>query len=75
MQLTDMTTEEIVAQGITFFVAGYDTTSICLQFLAYLLAMNPDKQEQLHDEIVAVVGDVSPLCVCVWGGGGRGGGC
>lgn len=48
----DLTDDEIVAQGIVFFVAGYDTSSTCLQFLFYLLATHPDKQERLYGEIL-----------------------
>lgn len=34
-----------------FLIAGYDTTSISLAYATYLLAINPDKQKQLLDEI------------------------
>ncbi|KAK7103928.1 cytochrome P450 3A24-like [Littorina saxatilis] len=52
-----LSTDEIVSQGITFFVAGYDTTSISLQFLFYLLATNPPVQEKLYRAIVDEIGD------------------
>ena len=47
-QLTD---DEIVSLCITFLLAGYETTSNLLAFTAYLLAMNPDKQDKLIQEI------------------------
>ncbi|XP_019850488.1 PREDICTED: cytochrome P450 3A24-like isoform X3 [Amphimedon queenslandica] len=47
-QLTD---DEIIALCTTFLLAGYETTSNLLAFTAYLLAMNPDKQEKLIQEI------------------------
>lgn len=34
-----------------FFIAGYETTSATLGFLAYALATNPDVQEQLIEEV------------------------
>ncbi|KAK7103406.1 cytochrome P450 3A21-like [Littorina saxatilis] len=55
-----LSTEEIVAQGIVLFFAGYETTATTLQYLSYVLALNPDKQEKLHDEIVAAIGDDEP---------------
>jgi len=33
------------------YVLGYETTSNCLAFTSYLLALNPDKQDQLYREI------------------------
>ena len=37
-----------------------------MQYLTYLLAVNPDKQDKLYDEIVTAIGDVSQcVCVCV----------
>uniref|UniRef100_A0A8D0P219 unspecific monooxygenase n=1 Tax=Sus scrofa TaxID=9823 RepID=A0A8D0P219_PIG len=43
--------EELVAQGITFIFAGYETTSTPLSFLMYKLATHPDIQEKLQKEI------------------------
>ena len=48
-------------------MAGYETTATTLQYLTYLLAVNPDKQDKLYDEIVTAIGDVSQcVCVCVF---------
>ena len=48
------------------FLAGYETTSTTMQYLTYLLAVNPDKQDKLYDEIITASGDVSQrVCVCV----------
>ncbi|XP_019851786.1 PREDICTED: cytochrome P450 3A24-like isoform X2 [Amphimedon queenslandica] len=47
-QLTD---EEIISVSLFFLLAGYETTSNLLGFTAYLLAMNPDKQDKLTQEI------------------------
>ena len=50
-----MTYDEIVAQGVMFFLVGYETTATALSFLAYNLATNPDKQDVLREEITAVL--------------------
>ncbi|KAK7103927.1 cytochrome P450 3A24-like isoform X2 [Littorina saxatilis] len=52
-----LTRDEIIAQGLLFFVAGYETTATTLQYLSYLLALNPERQEKLHDAVVAAIGD------------------
>ena len=46
-----LTDEEVMAQCIIFIAAGYETTGNLLTFTAYLLAMNPDIQDRLVDEI------------------------
>ena len=43
--------EEIVANSLTFLLAGFETTAITLSFTSYLLALNPEKQEKLQTEI------------------------
>ncbi|KAB1263705.1 Cytochrome P450 3A12 [Camelus dromedarius] len=48
--LTDL---EIVAQGIIFIFAGYETTSNSLSFIMYELATHPDVQQKLQKEIDA----------------------
>ncbi|XP_076441786.1 cytochrome P450 3A24-like [Babylonia areolata] len=55
-----LTKDELIAQGLLLFVAGYDTTSTTLQFLSYLLATHPDVQDRLHREIVDAIGDAKP---------------
>ena len=49
--------EEVLAQGLLFFVAGYDTTAATLQFFLYNLAVHQEVQDKLYEEICAVVGD------------------
>ena len=34
-----------------FLLAGYETTSTALGFTAYMLALHPDAQAKLHEEI------------------------
>ena len=46
-----LSNEEIVAEVVTFILAGYDTTSNALSYTAYLLALNPTIQDRLIREI------------------------
>lgn len=48
------TDDEIVAQCFLFFAAGFDTASTLMSFLSYELAINPDIQRKLYDEICQV---------------------
>lgn len=43
--------QEIIGQSIQFFAAGFDTSSVLLQFMAYELALHPNVQEKLQKEI------------------------
>jgi cytochrome P450 len=44
--------EELVAQCMQIFVAGYETTSTTLSFICDCLATNPEVQEKLYAEVV-----------------------
>ncbi|XP_060071556.1 cytochrome P450 3A8-like [Ylistrum balloti] len=46
-----MTDREIVAQSLTFLLAGYETTSAVLAFHCHVLAQNPAAQMRLRKEI------------------------
>ncbi|XP_069503688.1 cytochrome P450 3A24-like [Ambystoma mexicanum] len=46
-----LTDEEIMAQSMVFILAGYETTSTALAFLAYNLATHPDVQKRMQEEI------------------------
>lgn len=47
------TENELVSQCFLFFLAGFDTVSTCMTFLAYELALNSDIQNRLHEEVMA----------------------
>ena len=40
-----------MGQVVIFLLAGYETTSTTLGFISYELALNPDVQKKLLDEI------------------------
>ncbi|KAM3826986.1 cytochrome P450 3A24-like isoform 2-T2 [Vipera latastei] len=46
-----LTDKEILAQSIIFIFGGYETTGSSLSFMSYCLAMHPDVQEKLYQEI------------------------
>lgn len=48
-----LSNEELVAQGVIFIFAGYETTSSSLSLLVYELATHPDVQQKLQEEIDA----------------------
>ncbi|XP_049307455.1 cytochrome P450 6a8-like isoform X9 [Bactrocera dorsalis] len=62
-----LTLEEMTAQAFVFFVAGFETSSSTLTFLLYELALNPDIQKRLREEIQEAVenhgGKVTYECV------------
>ncbi|XP_023162666.2 cytochrome P450 9c1 [Drosophila hydei] len=45
---------DLLAQCLLFFSAGFETVSTCLSFTTYELLMNPEVQQQLYEEILAV---------------------
>ncbi|KAL3714191.1 hypothetical protein ACJRO7_006174 [Eucalyptus globulus] len=52
-----LTTRELVDECKTFFFGGHETTALALSWTLLLLAMHPEWQDQLRDEIKQVVGD------------------
>jgi cytochrome P450 len=46
-----LTNDEILSQAITFLFAGFDTVERSLSFITYNLAINPEYQEELCEEI------------------------
>ncbi|XP_075557335.1 cytochrome P450 9e2-like isoform X2 [Dermacentor variabilis] len=50
-----LTNEEILSNGLVFFIAGFETTGTAMSFMAYLLAKHQDMQDRLSDEVRAVL--------------------
>lgn len=66
-----LTDAEIIGQSITFMLAGHETTANSMSLTAYNLAMHPDIQDKLYQEIKDIIGDVSiwselqTYCLCI----------
>lgn len=46
-----MTEDEVVGQAFIFLLAGYETTSSTLGFTCYLLAVHPECQHKVQQEV------------------------
>ncbi|KAK3579645.1 hypothetical protein CHS0354_034150 [Potamilus streckersoni] len=51
---------EILGQAFLFFIAGYDTTATLLTFFLYVMAVHPEIQEKLTEELDSVLGKEEP---------------
>ncbi|XP_010255656.1 PREDICTED: cytochrome P450 734A1-like [Nelumbo nucifera] len=49
--------QELIDECKTFFFAGHETTALALTWTLFLLALHPEWQNQLREEIKQVVGD------------------
>jgi cytochrome P450 len=50
-----LTNTEILAQAIVFLLAGSETTSTSICWIAHNLAMNPECQDKLIEEVDSVL--------------------
>jgi cytochrome P450 len=55
-----MSPREIRDQVLTIFVAGHETTALALMWTWYLLAMHPEHEARIHEEIDRVLGGREP---------------
>lgn len=46
-----MSEDEIVGQAFVFLLAGYETSSNTLAFTCYLLALHPECQHKVQEEV------------------------
>ena len=46
---------DVAAQAVTFFLDGFETSSIALSFALYALATNPCVQTKLREEVNSVI--------------------
>ena len=56
-----LTENEILSQSVLFFFAGYETTSLTLHYMAYALALYPEEQDKLIEEVDRVTGGDSVI--------------
>ena len=62
INISELTSEEILAQCLLFFFAAYDTTSSALAFFLYSMAENPEIQEKVYREIQDVMTECVSSC-------------
>nr|WET52707.1 cytochrome P450 [Phaedon brassicae] len=55
-----ITKDDIREEVNTFMFAGYDTSSIAMAFILYLLAQNPRVQEKVVQEQIDIFGSLTP---------------
>ncbi|KAJ3650713.1 hypothetical protein Zmor_016795 [Zophobas morio] len=53
---TEITTDEIVDEIKTFVAAAFDTTAVVTCFVITTLALHPDIQDQVYEEVLRVLG-------------------
>lgn len=54
----EITEDDILANSYLFFIAGHETTAALLSFILYALAVNPECQEKLYQEIISYEGNI-----------------
>ena len=54
-----LTKDDLLATVIDVLFAGVDTTSNTMQWVLYVMAKNPDKQDILRQEVLSVLGDTT----------------
>ncbi len=54
-----LTKDDLLASVIDVLFAGVDTTSNTMQWMLYMMAKNPDKQEILRQEVLSILGDTT----------------
>ena len=57
--ISELDIHELLGQGFFIFIAGYETTAGLLSYLSYFLAIYPEIQEKLIEEVDEHIKDVS----------------
>jgi cytochrome P450 family 9 len=55
----EITDEDVTAQALVFFFAGFDSVSSLMCFMSYELALHPDIQDRLRQEIDRTASELS----------------
>lgn len=50
-----LTNNQMISQSLLFMLAGTDTTAVALTYISYNLAMNPEIQDKLINEVDSVL--------------------
>ncbi|KXJ73463.1 hypothetical protein RP20_CCG015756 [Aedes albopictus] len=48
---------DMAAHGVTFFIDGFETSSVAISFMLYEIAKNPEVQKRLRQELLKVTTD------------------
>ncbi len=56
-----MDNEQLIDEILILFTAGHETTSNALTFTLFLLALHPEIQERVYEEVSGPMNDVSPI--------------
>jgi cytochrome P450 len=56
-QFTGLGVDDIAAQALIFFIAGFEVVAILLSFSTLLLAVHQDIQEQVREEVDKVLAE------------------
>ncbi|KAK6644071.1 hypothetical protein RUM43_000336 [Polyplax serrata] len=54
VKLPELTDEDIAAQAVLFYFGGFETMGTLLGFLSYELALHPDIQQQVYEEVKTI---------------------
>lgn len=57
----NMSEKDMIDHAVTLICAGHDTTAFFSSYVCLLLAENPDCQEKLREDIVALLGDSNDI--------------
>lgn len=47
----ELSTDEVVGQCFLFLIGGFDTTALALSYVTYLLALHPEIQKKVQEEV------------------------